>query len=317
MVGNRFRMLAAAALAAACLAACNGKSADEAPGTSEAPSSVATAPATTPATTSAPSAPSAAVKDLYIEGGTEEVAASLKAKYPTLPVANLKRLNVPGEVGMFEFLAGQQVAYTNEGVDFLLVGGEMLVGAGENAVNLTERNLKVQLADAFKSIPTEGALRYVFGDGSRQVVVFSDPDCPYCQALEFMFHANKDNLNATVLIVPYPIDSLHPEADAKSRHLLCTKDPEAAWKDWMQTSAAAVGRNQTASWKDWSAKYPATPGCARADLVDKVKEYGKTYGFNQTPILMFSNGMPFLGLLDRTELEKAWEYVRTGQVPVQ
>lgn len=317
MVGSRFRVLAVALLAAASLAACGGDKAPEAAGdvATAAPAASPVSPAASPA--SAPASAKSADAPLYLEGDTQAVEKVLKEKYPSLPVANIKRVNVSGSVGMYEFIAGQQVAYTNEGVDFLLVGGEMLVGSGENAVNLTERSLKVQLSDAFESIPTEGALRYVYGDGSRQVVVFSDPDCPYCQALEFMFNANKDNLNATVLIVPYPIDSLHPDADAKSRHLLCTKDPEAAWNEWMQASAAAVGRGETADWKAWSAKHPATPNCERAGLVDKVKEYGHTYGFNQTPILMFANGMPFLGLLDRNELEKAWQYVQTGQVPVQ
>ena len=282
-------------------------------------------PATTSAAPTASTAPASAAKvadnaPLYASGSesqSKSVAETLKKKYPTLPVADIKRLNIPGKVAMFEFTAGPQVAYTNEDVDFLLVGGEMLSGSGEQTVNLTQKSMSVKMADAYKRIPTEGALRYVFGNGQRQIVVFSDPECPYCQALEFMFETNKDNLNATVLIVPYPIESLHPQAEAKSKYLLCTQDPEKSWRDWMLTSAAAMSKNQAPSWEAWAARNPSKAGCARADLVAKVKAYGQEYGFNQTPILMFSNGMPFLGMIERGELERAWEFVRTGQVPPQ
>lgn len=311
MLSSRFRVLVLALGVALGAAACGDKSETPAAGASPAASAAPAAGASTAAPDNAP---------LYVDGSDSQaksVAEKLKKKYPTLTVADIKRLNIPGKVAMFEFTAGPQVAYTNEDVDFLLVGGEMLSGSGEQTVNLTQKSMSVKMADAYKRIPTEGALRYVFGNGQRQVVVFSDPDCPYCQALEFMFETNKDNLNATVLIVPYPIESLHPQAEAKSKYLLCTQDPEKSWRDWMLTSAAAMSKNQAASWDDWAARNPSKQGCARADLVGKVKAYGQEYGFNQTPILMFSNGMPFLGMIERGELERAWEFVRTGQVPPQ
>src|SRR5690606_23660586 len=107
-----------------------------------------------------------------------------------------------------------------------------------------------------------------------------------------------------ILVVPFPIDSLHSDADRKSRYLLCSQNPSVAWRDWMLTAANAVSSSTEGSttdmskvWADWAAKNPSTTDCERAGLVDKAKSYAQAYGFGQTPILMFTNGMPFMGLI--------------------
>ena len=315
---SRFRLFSMLALATVALSGCGDKAPTPATGT---PATAASA--TTPAVAAAPAAP------LYVEGassGVEGVKEKLKAKYPTLTVGEVKRLNIPGNTALFEFVAGQQTAYTNEQVDFLLVGGELLTGSGDTATNVTERTAGEKLREASQTIPKEGGIEFVYGNGQREVTVFTDPDCPYCQALEFMFEANKTNLNAKITILPYPIDSLHPQADAKSRYILCTANPSESWHSWMLASANALAlasggsgsaAPSAATWNTWAAQHPSTAGCERAKVVDRALAYGRKYGFNQTPILMFSNGMPFLGLLDRTELEKSWKYVQDNPHPGQ
>jgi thiol:disulfide interchange protein DsbC len=311
---SRFRALALALLTGGALVACGGDK--------------ASSPATTTdgGKDAAPAAAAQAQAPLYAEndGKAKEVATRVKEKYPNLTATEVRQLNVSGKTAMFEFMAGQQITYTNEDVDFLLVGGELISGAGESATNLTQKSAGIRLKDAYKAIPMEGTIQYSYGNGQREVVIFSDPDCPFCQALEHMIEANKDNLNARIAIVPYPIDSLHPNADKKSRYILCTADPAKSWRSWMITAAnsvmnapqAAVGA-QADPWAAWAAQNPSKEGCERAGLVDRAKEYGKTYGFNQTPTLMFTNGMPYLGLPTREELEKAWEYIRNNPAPAQ
>lgn len=316
---SRFRALALALLAACALSACGDKAASPA----------TTAPSTgANGGTSATASPAQAQAPLYAESDSKakSVAAKVKEKYPNLTATEVRQLNIPGKTPMFEFMAGQQITYTNEDVDFLLVGGELLSGAGEQAVNMTQKSAGIRLKDAYKAIPMEGTIQYSYGNGQREVVIFSDPDCPFCQALEHMIEANKENLNARIAIVPYPIDSLHPNADKRSRYILCTADPAKSWRSWMITAANAVMGDPKVTgigaagapvdpWAAWAAQNPSKEGCERAKLVDRAKEYGKTYGFNQTPTLMFSNGMPYLGLPTRDELEKAWEYIRTNPAP--
>lgn len=305
--------LSAALLA---LSACGDKAADK-PAT---PAGQAQAPVAqaTPATPAA--APSSGDQALFAASNPSEeqaVVAALKQKYPNLPVESAKLVNTGGATKLYSLEAGGQLAYTDQAVSFILVGGELLMGTGTNVVNVTQKTIAARVFESYKDVPMEGALEYVYGKGERDLVIFTDPDCPFCQALEVMMEANRDNLNARVTILPYPLDSVHPDADRKSRYLLCTQDPNKAWKDWMLRSAAAVEAGTTAPWAEWAAQNPSQPNCERAKLVDRVKEYGKKAGYNQTPILVFSNGMPFLGLLNRDELERAFSYVEANPAAVQ
>src|SRR5690606_22645875 len=115
------------------------------------------------------------------------------------------------------------------------------------------------------------------------VVVFSDPDCPFCQQLEVMFKAAESNpsdqLNATVYTLPYVLDGLHPTADAKARQILCTADPTKSWEDWMLTAAQAKSEAEVqAAWTAWSKRNPAPTNCPRAADVDAIKKAGYDLG---------------------------------------
>lgn len=309
-----WRMLGLSAALLA-LSACGGRDAEKAPvAPAKAPS--ASAPAQAPQTVQ--STPSD--QSLFVEGNTTEEQAIvnlMKQKYPNLPVESAKLVNTGGATKLYSLVAGGQLAYTDSQVSFILVGGELLMGTGANLVNVTQKTISNRVFESYKDIPMEGGLEYVYGKGERNVVVFTDPDCPFCQALEVMMEANRDNLNARVTVLPYPLDSVHQDADRKSRYLLCTADPAKAWKDWMLRAAAAVEAGTPTPWDQWAAQNPSQANCERAKLVDRVKEYGKNAGYNQTPILVFSNGMPFLGLLDREELERAFGYVASNPAPVQ
>lgn len=316
MLYSRISVLTTALLAALALSACGG---DSAPAAST--ESTVAPTSTSQAANTAPAQP-AVEAPLYSKENSKAsgVAEKLKEKYPNLTANEIRELNLPGNMAMFEFMAGQQITYTNEDVDFLLVGGELLSGSGAQAVNFTQKSAGVRLKDAYTSIPMEGSIQYSYGNGQREVVIFSDPDCPFCQALEHMIETSQANLNARVAIIPYPIDSLHPDADRKSRYILCTADPSKSWRSWMLAAANSVmnapeGAQVQDPWNAWAAQNPSKEGCERASLVDRAKEYGRVNGFNQTPILMFSNGMPYLGLPTREELEKAWEYVQNNPAP--
>jgi thiol:disulfide interchange protein DsbC len=59
------------------------------------------------------------------------------------------------------------------------------------------------------------------------VIEFTDPDCPYCRALE-KFWAVKAAEGKPVHRLIYFVSGIHPEAAAKAEHILCSPDREAA-----------------------------------------------------------------------------------------
>ena len=177
-------------------------------------------------------------------------------------------------------------------------------------VNLTQQNAMAAGVKLFKELPVSQGFKLVYGAGERQAVIFTDPDCPFCRETEQMLLANASNLNATIYILPYPIEDLHPGATARAKHLICAADPAAAWMAWStQMSTAPQDASVDAEWAKFAATHPATPNCPAAANVDANLAYGRKIGIDRTPTIMFENGMPFFGSITREELEKAWQYV--------
>ena len=77
----------------------------------------------------------------------------------------------------------------------------------------TQQDLTQQRIDElnkvnFSELPLKDAIKEVRGKGQRKLVVFSDPDCPYCKKLE----RDLPRLdNVTIYTFPFPLEGLHPE----------------------------------------------------------------------------------------------------------
>ncbi len=94
--------------------------------------------------------------------------------------------------------------------------------------DLTQKRLDTALRIDFKALPFDQAIKTVRGNGSRTMVTFEDPNCPYCKRL----WQNMQQLNnVTIYSFLYPI--LSPDSQEKSRAIWCAKDRAAAWDNYM------------------------------------------------------------------------------------
>lgn len=205
------------------------------------------------------------------------IKQSIEARYPNARILSVQ----PSQyLGLYEVFTGDSVSYANATGDLLFVGSIM--------DTRTKRNLTVERMDElnaidFKSLPLDRAIKVVKGNGSRQVAVFSDPECPYCQQLEKEFESVTD---VTIYTFLFPIASLHPDAPARAEALWCSANPGTAWKEWM------VDR-----------KPPAWKSCD-GDPVDELKALGEKLGINSTPTMFAANGRRFAGAMPLQDLEK-------------
>ncbi|CAN5504116.1 DsbC family protein [soil metagenome] len=98
----------------------------------------------------------------------------------------------------------------------------------KNGVNLTALSQDASARRKLGAIDPAKAL--VLGPASAPTVIeFSDPDCPYCRALE-KFWAAKEAEGKPVRRLVYFVSGIHPEAAAKAEHILCSPDKEADFK---------------------------------------------------------------------------------------
>lgn len=92
----------------------------------------------------------------------------------------------------------------------------------ETATAAQENGPAVAVAD----LPLTDALTTVRGNGSRTLVVFSDPACPYCQRLEGEL-ARLDNVTIHTFLVPF-------QGAALPAAIWCAADREEAWRRVMR-----------------------------------------------------------------------------------
>ena len=182
--------------------------------------------------------------------------------------------------GIYEVVMDGQMLYSDEKADYLFVG--TLVEA-KTQRNITEARMRELFKVNFSALPFEQAIKMVKGDGKRKMVVFSDPECPFCKKLE---HELESVNNVTIYTFLYPIASLHPNAAEKSKTIWCAPDRAKAWNDFMLKGIE-----------------PKNAGTCETPLA-QLAELGKKFNINGTPTIIFESGRLVPGAVPAAELEK-------------
>ena len=186
--------------------------------------------------------------------------------------------------GLYEVVvSGKQVIYTDAQANYMLVGD--LIDINQRKSLTDERSTELNKVD-FASLPLEMAIKEVRGNGKLTVVVFSDPDCPFCKRLEQEF---AKMTNITIYNFMMPIASLHPQAAQKAEQIWCQPNRTTAWTQWMR-------HNQLP---------PTVAACDNP--VAETTSLGEQLGFNGTPALIFPNGKTHAGYAPMPQLQELIE----------
>ena len=146
---------------------------------------------------------------------------------------------------------------------FTRIGKEiaMAVKAGGPNPDANSR-LKVAIQNARgMNMPKDNvdrAIKKVKGNGSRKIVVFSDPDCPFCKRIEQEFEKMTD---VTIYVLLYPIEQLHAKAPERSRAIWCSPNRLKAWEDYMLRGTAPTAIRRSRSRRSIPRSLRPGPGC--------------------------------------------------------
>ena len=114
-----------------------------------------------------------------------------------------------------------EVFYSNCDGSLLFVGAVI----DKTGKNLTKEAIDKAVKNIFeeKTKNIDKSIAVKMGKGEHELIVFTDPDCPYCRAAEAMFAVKP--INAVRYVFFTPLDSIHPDAAKKAIHILCSKNP--------------------------------------------------------------------------------------------
>lgn len=205
------------------------------------------------------------------------IAANLKQRYPATHIDQVLPSPLPG---IYELVMGRNVAFSDAEGRYFIFGH--LYDMQSQRDLTAERKESLAKVD-WTALPLENSIRFVSGKGERVLAVFSDPDCPYCKKVEAEL-AKLDNV--TIYLFPFPIQSLHPNAVAKSTAIWCAKDRAQAWRDAL-TGGKLVGSVATKGDCE-------NPIAANVALAERL-------GINGTPTLIARDGrlLPGAAIADR------------------
>jgi len=181
--------------------------------------------------------------------------------------SHVKSVEKTPYAGLYEVYMDGNLFYTDDSVNFLIIGSLIDSQSGKN---LTQQRLRSLTAIDVSKIPLNLAIKRVKGEGKRTLIVFSDPLCPYCQALERTL-AGMDNL--TIYVMLYPLERPHPGATELAKAIWCSPDRAAAWEGWMLNKQRPPGRADCGG-----------------DPVARIEDAGDALGINTTPTLVFGDG---------------------------
>src|SRR3990172_7926955 len=198
-----------------------------------------------------------------------------------MPGVKIGQINPGPMPGLFEVVVnGINVIYTDKKGELAFIGNVVNLKTKESLTK--KRSEELAFVD-FSQIPLTQAIVKVKGDGSRKLVVFSDPDCPYCKQLEKEL-AFLDNV--TIYVMLYPLEELHPDARKKSEAVGCSSDRAKAWDNLMlygKEPAAATGECKTS--------------------LDEIHALAQRLSITGTPGLVFQNGKLVPGALKTEQIE--------------
>ena len=190
----------------------------------------------------------------------------------------IKSVTAAPIAGVYEVLVGNEVFYTDANSRYLIQGEIIELASGKNITEQRQADLN---RIKWSELNPSNALKLVRGNGSRQIAIFSDPNCGYCKRLEKSLQ-QLDNITIYTYLIPI----LSPDSAQKSKQIWCSTDPQKTYIDWMINGIPPSGKSDC-----------STP-------LDKNLAFAKTYGITGTPTIFFTDGSRFPGAVQVSDIEK-------------
>lgn len=218
---------------------------------------------------------------------TDLLKHKLQTDYPSIKIESIDFIK---QLNLYEIkvLGVPNYAYTNKDVDFFIINGELV--DPKTKENYSKDLGFVKIKEFFSKLPKDAAITVKFGTGDRKIAIFTDPDCPYCKALDKEIHTNLLNQNLTIYYFLSPLQIIgHEQAPLKAKKILCDSNPSNAWKNWMLNNTLPTNSGD----------------CKASENLTKSMKIAAENGFNSTPIIIFDNGVTSMKQLSANDIKAA------------
>jgi len=133
-------------------------------------------------------------------------------------------------------------------------------------------------------IPLGDSITVGAKNAAKKVIVFTDPDCPYCRTLHDSIKkviARRPDIAFVEILYPLP---MHKDAPKKVQAILCSKSVK-------MLHDAFAGKTT-----------PEPPANCTAEAMDRNTALARSLNFNSTPTLVRADGTVLAGFLPEDKL---------------
>lgn len=185
-----------------------------------------------------------------------------------MPNTKINQINPGPFSGTYEVLAGGNAFYVGLNDESEIIVGHIVnIKTMQDVTQSHIEALNAKQYD-FKTLPLANALKV--GHGKKKMMVFIDPDCPYCQQLEAFLHSKLDQVTVYYMFIPLP---MHPNALPHTKQILCAANPSKAIYDVM-VAHQELGAGST----DCQAKV--------SNQLSEINTFATSNGINSTPFII-------------------------------
>lgn len=202
-----------------------------------------------------------AVAEPMADSELVDFTKELQARYPYSKDSVVERA-----FGDFYSISkANEVLFVNKDLTIMISGNVFDLKAEKSLTNELLAKHKPKLS--WDSVDLKKTIQ--IGQGPKKILVFSDPDCPFCQKLEGELAKLGGAL--TVYVAPFPLVGLHPNSKDISDRIWCSKDKSTAWREYLLRQ-----------------KQPPQIGCVTP--TNEWLEIGGKLGINSTPTIVLEDG---------------------------
>ena len=218
-----------------------------------------------------------------VHANDRKLRAAIEAKFPKANIASITKMPA---LGLYELVIDGVIYYSDAKFTHLVDGSIIEIKSMRNITAERKRAIEekelAKIAMAFDDLPFDKAFKKVYGNGSRKLAYFADPNCGFCKRFD------RETLpkvkNATVYVFMYPI--ITKQSVPTSKAIWCSRDRGKAWDDYVVRSVAPT----------------AQPTCDNP--VDDILAFGSKQRIRGTPTLFFADGSRVSGALTLEQLER-------------
>ena len=138
-----------------------------------------------------------------------------------------------------------------------------------------------QLKSPVDLTPLKNKEAFIYGNGDKELILFTDPQCPYCKKFESYFEQIKDKVKIKVFF--YPLD-FHKEARDISKYILSQKTTKEKIDAFFEFE---IGDDLT---KIKNMKYSKSQNESLEKILDEHLKLGTNLGVQGTPALFDKDG---------------------------